>query len=115
VYGDHNVYFDVFGNVALILDSKNDYLTMTEMYECMSVNPHVYDMIAECPHQKLIDLNVTIGNTIRNIFGLCHPNNRNVVYDSPYHHEKSPENVSFQVIKAIWYDTHFINYEESEQ
>lgn len=98
----HQFLFNEQGILKLILTDKNNYLTEEEIAEYLLVNPQVYDTIAQYSYGELMESNITIGKYIREVFGLYHPNNPNVVYNDNVSEEYSPENVSFAVLKFIW-------------
>ena len=100
-----NFLFDCHGNLKLILTIDNDYLTELEIADYLSIRPDLYDMIIKLQYNEIVDINISkIGEYIRELFGLCHPNNPNVNYNDNVYDDNSPENVSCRILKKLWFN-----------
>ena len=98
----HNFYFDERGVLKLILSDKHDYLTKEEIAEYLLAMPQIFDEVSTYGFPELVLSNATMGRYIREVFGMFHPNNKNVVYNENVIDPLSPENVSFAILKFVW-------------
>lgn len=95
--------FSKTGSCQLILNSDYGFMNENEMVEYLSVLPDIYDRIHGMEYDQLIDENMELGHFIRNIFGLYYPNNPYASFKEHFSSPNSPENVSFNVLKQLWY------------
>jgi hypothetical protein len=105
---NYRVLYDRTGKVQLILNREFGFLTENEMLEYALMMPLVYDHIKELEYDQLIDANVNVGGIMRNLFGLFSKNNPNTSHSDDPTDLNSPENVSYRLIKIMWYNSHRI-------
>lgn len=105
---NYHIFYDRSGRPSLILDNNLGFLTEEEIVDYASVMPLVYDHVAGLEYEQLIDANLTVGGIIRNLFGLFSHCNPYTEHTDDSTDTNSPENVSYRVLKKLWYNSHRI-------
>lgn len=104
----NSFFYNRNGELSLILNSRHDFMEEEEIVDYLLGLPQIYDKLSMATYESLMDENLKMGIFIRTIFGMYIPSNPHSMVNEDVGHYMSPENISYRILKKIWYNIHII-------